>query len=67
MKKLNDCHSYEIKYKGLLHKNRKDGLSNQNRWEAKAKSVLVKKHIGNKKGKRDRNGRSPFTITVLME
>ncbi len=27
----------------LLHKNRKDGLSNQNRGDAKAKSVLAKK------------------------
>ncbi len=65
--KLNDCHSYEIKYKGLLNKNRKDGLSNRNRWEAKAKSVLVKKLIGKEKGKRDRNVRLPITITVLME
>jgi hypothetical protein len=51
----------------LLHKNRKDGLSNQNRWDTKAKSVLVIKLIGNEKGKRDRKVRLPFTITVLME
>jgi hypothetical protein len=51
----------------LLHKNRKDDLSNQNRWDAKAKSELVIKLIGNEKGKRDRNVRLPFTITVLME
>ena len=33
----------------------------------KAKSVLVKKLIGNENGKRDCNVRLPFIITVLME
>jgi hypothetical protein len=51
----------------LLHENRKVGLSNQNRWDTKAKICISKKLIGNEKGKRDRNIRLPFTITVLME